>query len=143
MLFSDKIKIARGATGLTQQQLADAIGVSKRTIAAYETDNVRPRSRHLFRLARALGVSQEYLEKDEVTDPQQGLDREPYLDLARSRYGEDAAREMDELLSRNTALFAGGSLSEEAKDAFFTAIAKAYLACKDEAQKRYSRKAKK
>ncbi len=37
MTFSDKIKVAREQAGLTQQQLADSTGVSKRTIASYES----------------------------------------------------------------------------------------------------------
>ena len=49
---------------------------------------------------------------------------------------------MDELLERNAALFAGGELSEEAKDAFFTAVTKAYLECKEEARKTFGRKKK-
>ena len=49
---------------------------------------------------------------------------------------------MDELLERNAALFAGGELSEEAKDAFFTAVTKAYLECKEQAKKTYGRKKK-
>lgn len=35
-----------------------------------------------------------------------------------------------------------GELSEEAKDAFFTAVTKAYLECKEEARKTFGRKKK-
>lgn len=47
---------------------------------------------------------------------------------------------MNELLERNAALFAGGELSQEAKDDFFQAVTKAYLLCKEEARKTYGRK---
>ena len=49
---------------------------------------------------------------------------------------------MDSLLEQNAALFAGGTLDQEAKDAFFEAVMKAYLTCKEEARKTYGRKNK-
>ena len=49
---------------------------------------------------------------------------------------------MEGLLAANTALFAGGELSQEQKDAFFEAVTKAYFACKGEAKKKYGRKKK-
>ena len=43
MTFSDKIKRARYVANLTQEELADAIGVSRRTVASYESQGVVPR----------------------------------------------------------------------------------------------------
>ena len=37
MTFSDKIKRSREIAKLTQQELADLVGISKRAIAAYES----------------------------------------------------------------------------------------------------------
>ena len=92
------------------------------------------------KLAMALGVSYDYLANDEITDPQQGIEKMTYIETARQQFGNKAANEVDELLERNAALFAGGELSEEAKDAFFTAVTKAYLECKEQAKKTYGRK---
>lgn len=39
------------------------------------------------------------------------------------------------MLAENTALFAGGTLSEEAKDAYFQAVAEAYYDCKKQPEK--------
>ena len=47
---------------------------------------------------------------------------------------------MEQLLADNTALFAGGELSQEQKDAFFEAVMTAYLACKKEAKEKFGRK---
>lgn len=47
---------------------------------------------------------------------------------------------MNALLEQNAAFFAGGELSQEAKDDFFQAVMKAYLTCKEEARKTYGRK---
>ena len=140
MTFSDKIKVSRELCNLTQQQLADKVGVSKRTIAAYETTDAKARSSTRRKLAVALNVSYDYLANDDVTDPKQGIEKTSHIELARSQYGTKAANEVDELLERNAALFAGGELSEEAKDAFFTAVTRAYLECKEQAKKTYGRK---
>ena len=72
MTFSDKIKVSRELCNLTQQQLADKVGVSKRTIAAYETTDAKARSSTMRKLAVALNVSYDYLANDDVTDPKQG-----------------------------------------------------------------------
>lgn len=140
MTFSDKIKVSRELCNLTQQQLADKVGVSKRTIASYESSGAIARSSTMRKLATALNVSYDYLANEDVTDPKQGIEKISYIEEARSQYGDKAAREVDELLERNAALFAGGELSEEAKDAFFTAVTKAYLECKEQAKKTYGRK---
>ena len=108
MTFSDKIKVSRELCNLTQQQLADKVGVSKRTIAAYETTDAKARSSTMRKLAVALNVSYDYLANDDVTDPKQGIEKTSHIELARSQYGTKAANEVDELLERNAALFAGG-----------------------------------
>ena len=75
MTFSDKIKVSRELCNLTQQQLADKVGVSKRTIASYESTDARARSSTMRKLAMALGASYDYLANDEITDPQQGIEK--------------------------------------------------------------------
>ena len=140
MNFSDKVKRSRELRGFTQQTLADEINVSKRTIAAYETTGAKPRPATMRKLAAALKVSVDYLTIDEVPDPEYGLEKQGYVDQARELYGAHAAREMNALLEQNAALFAGGELSQEAKDDFFAAVMKSYLACKEAAKKTYGRK---
>lgn len=140
MNFSDKVKRSRVDKKLTQQQLADLMGVSKRTIVTYESGRAMARISTLTKLAEALGVSVDYLQNDEITDPTYGIEKDPYVDKVRRRYGSKAGREMNALLEQNVALFAGGELSQDAKDDFFQAIMKAYLTCKEEAQKTYGRK---
>ncbi len=142
MTFSDKIKLSRELCNLTQQQLADKVGVSKRTIASYESSGAIARSSTMRKLAKALNVSYDYLTNDDITDPKQGIEKIEYIEEARNQFGNRAAKEVDELLERNAALFAGGELSEDAKDAFFTAVTKAYLECKEQAKKTYGRKKK-
>jgi len=140
MTFSDKIKRARGERKLSQQQLADMVGVSKRTIASYESTDAMARKSTLRKLAEALQVSVDYLAHDEITDPQHGIEKDAYVGQAHQLYGAKGAREVDALLDQNVALFAGGELSQEAKDDFFEAVMRAYLTCKEEAKATYGRR---
>jgi len=137
--FADKVKEARTALRITQQELADQVGVSKRSIAAYEIGEKTPRYYYLRKLAEQLQVSAEYLRRDDIDDPLFGLQEQPYIEEARERFDNKAAKEIAYLMERNTALFAGGDISEEAKDAYFQAVMKAYLACKEEAKKTYGK----
>jgi len=57
-------------------------------------------------------------------------------------YGAKGVRDMNELLADNAALFAGGELSQEQKDAFFEAVMTAYVTSKEEAKKKFGRKHK-
>lgn len=140
--FSDKVREARLLCKLTQEELGGLIGVSKRAVLAYETEGVRPRQSVKKKLAEALGVSPDYLDRDELDDPTYGMEKSEYVEETRSRYGSRAAREMEFLLERNAALFAGGHLDQEAKDAFFEAVTKAYWAAKEESRKTYGKKQK-
>ena len=140
MTFSDKIKRAREVAKLTQYELAQEVGVSQRTIASYESGGARARRSTTEKLARALKVSVKYLSDDACVDPLEDIEKDEYIDQARALYGAKGVRDMDTLLADNAALFAGGELSQEQKDAFFEAVTKAYFACKGEAKKKYGRK---
>ena len=138
MTFSDKIKIAREAAGLTQTELGEKVGVSKRTIASYESQGASARKSTLEKLARVLKVSVTYLSDDNCTDPLADIGKDDYVQKARALYGVKGARDVDELLQDNAALFAGGDLSQDQKDAFFQAVMNAYMTCKSEAREKFS-----
>ena len=140
MTLSDKIKRSREVADLTQQELADLVGVSKRTIPSYESTNAVARRTTIVKLARALKVSVRYLSDDECTDPLADIEKDDYVEEARQRYGASGARDVDALLRDNAALFAGGELSQEEKDAFFEAVMRAYVASKDIASVKFGRK---
>lgn len=140
MTFSDKIKRAREVAKLTQNELAQEVGVSQRTIASYESGGAKARRSTTEKLARALKVSVKYLSDDNCIDPLEDIEKDEYIDQARALYGAKGVRDMDELLRDNAALFAGGELSQEQKDAFFNAVMTAYVTCKEEASKKFGRK---
>ena len=135
MTFSDKIKRAREVAKMTQHELAQEVGVSQRTIASYES-----RKSTTEKLAHALKVSVRYLSDDDCTNPLEDIEKDEYIEQARELYGAKGVRDMDELLRDNAALFAGGELSQDQKDAFFQAVMTAYVTCKEEAKVKFGRK---
>lgn len=139
MTFSDKIKLAREIAKLTQNELAREVGVSQRTIASYESGGARARRSTTEKLAHALKVSVKYLSDDACIDPLADIEKDGYIEQARELYGSKGVRDMDSLLQDNAALFAGGELSQEQKDAFFEAIMRAYITCKEESKKKFGR----
>lgn len=58
---SDKLRALRNAKGLTQNQVAQRIGVTKAMISAYETAAKAPSLDMLIRLAGLYGVTIDYL----------------------------------------------------------------------------------
>ena len=56
-----KIKEYRTAAGLTQQQLADRVHVSSRTIISIEKEQYSPSLMPAFRIAEVFGISVEEL----------------------------------------------------------------------------------
>jgi transcriptional regulator with XRE-family HTH domain len=140
--FQDKVKEHRGLLGLTQKQLAEKAGIGFRTIVTYESGERFPHAAQLYKLAKALGVSAEYLKRDEIEDPAYGIDRMDYVEEMRQAAGTREAVSLETMLAQNQAMFAGGAVSEEAKDAYFQAVMKAYLECKEAAKKTYGRRKK-
>ena len=138
--FKDKVREQRGRLGLSQAQLAEKAGIAYRTVNSYESGERSPRAAQLYRLAKALEVSTEYLRDDNIEDPSYGLDRMDYVEEVRKAEGKKESLDLEEMLRQNQALFAGGIISEEAKDAYFQAIMKAYVECKEEARQTFGRK---
>ena len=69
-----KVRELRTATGLTQQQLADLVHVSSRTIISIEKEQYSPSLMLAYRLSLALGVSLEELcclEENKALEDQQ------------------------------------------------------------------------
>ena len=56
-----KVRELRAARGMTQQQLADMVGVSSRTIISIEKGQYSPSLMLAYRMAKVFGVSVEEL----------------------------------------------------------------------------------
>ena len=140
MTFSEKIRSSREMLEISQTELAELVGVSRRTIFAYEAGEANARKSTIAKLARVLKVSTKFLSDENCNDPLADIDQDPYVEQARELYGNVGARDMEALLRDNAALFAGGELSQDEKDAFFEAITQAYFASKNEAKRKFSPK---
>lgn len=61
MRIKTNVKVYRAAAGLTQQQLAEKVHVSARTIISIEKEQYSPSLMLAYRMARVFGVSVEEL----------------------------------------------------------------------------------
>lgn len=132
--FGEKVREARKLRGLNQAELGKLIGVSGRSVVTYETKDILPRKGTLKKLSEVLGVSVDYLSCDDVQDPMFDTVDTESSSLMEALYGTRVSWEIDFLMERTAALFAGGDISQEAKDAYFEAVMAAYLECKAKAK---------
>ena len=139
MAFGKKLKDVRLSLNLSQSQLAKMTGISERSLYTYEQTGILPRSSNLRKIADALGVSVNYLLSESEGDIK-GSANDTFVAHAKNEFGSRGAKEASELLSRATALFAGGELNDEGKELFFQSIAEIYLESKREARKKFSSK---
>lgn len=115
MEFNEKLRLLRKNAGLTQRQVADAVGVTYRTYQNYEAGASMPAGDTASRLAAALGVS---------TDTMFGT--------ASASAPEAPDRALRALLAEMQALFAGGALREEDKKYVLDALTEAYFRTKQQ-----------
>ncbi len=67
MSIGEKIMEARRAKNLTQEQLAELLGVTRQSISRWEQNQAYPEMEKIVRLSDILGVSCDYLLKENVT----------------------------------------------------------------------------
>ena len=140
MTFGEKLKTVRLSLDLSQSELSEKTGISERSLYTYEQTGILPRINNLRKLADALNVSVSYLLDEEETDPNKNIDHDIFIANSKNQYGYKGAREATELLSRASALFAGGELDDEAKELFFQSLMEVYLDSKQEARNKFSPK---
>lgn len=69
MSFAKKMIELRKQNGLSQQDLADRLGVSRQAISRWETGAVQPLADSVRGLAQVFQVSTDYLLNDDLDDP--------------------------------------------------------------------------
>ena len=65
MALSDRIKNCRQSAGLSQEKVAELVGVSRQAVTKWETGQSAPSTEKLFRLAEILGTTVDFLLADE------------------------------------------------------------------------------
>ena len=140
MSFGEKVKRARLSLDITQKELSNMAGISARTISSYENGHSLAHGNNARRLAEALRVSADYLLSEEEAPKKKSTERDIFLDKVRNVYGNKGVREAEELFDRTSALFAGGTLDEGAKEIFCQSLMEVYLESKEEARAKCSPK---
>lgn len=106
MEFYEELKAARIKAGLTQQQIADEIGITKSTYCGYETAKRNPDPQRIKQLAKVLHIS-----ADTLLDTGIGKEKAPAPAEAETR---EITREMSiELLKALGLLDQSGNLSDD------------------------------
>lgn len=131
MKFCDKVKKERREKGLTQQQFADMLGVSLRTLTNYEKGESYPKQREIYgKMAEILGVDINYL----LTE------NEEFYIRTNEKYGATGAQQAKALMEELTGLFAGGELDQDDMDEMMKAIQDAYWIAKEKNRKYVSKR---
>lgn len=126
MTFGEKIKTLRKEKGLNQTQLAQAVGVSLRTIRGWEIEGRYPKQHAIYqKLADVLNCDITYLMTED----------EAFITQASEQFGNRGAMQALQILEQVNALFAGGELSDEDKTAFMDEVQTLYLDSKKRAKK--------
>ncbi|MCP1639929.1 transcriptional regulator with XRE-family HTH domain [Streptococcus gallinaceus] len=97
--IGEKIKVLRREAGLSQQQLADKLGLSNQAISKWETNTAQPEIGLLPELAMVFGVS-----IDELFD----YTKEKYLDKIEGRLDSGQFPICSRLLRRGHSYLGGG-----------------------------------
>lgn len=131
MLFGEKVKQLRKEKKLTQTELAEAIGVTLRTVQNYETKNLFPKNQDVVnKLCRVLETSPDYLISDS----------DVFVNEAHEKGGTRGRRAAERIMNEVTLLFAGGELSEHDRDMVMQCIQEAYWDAKAKNKEKYTPK---
>ena len=68
MILADKIIKERKKLGLSQEELAEKMNVSRQAVSKWESAQSIPEIDKLLQLSRLFGVTTDYLLKDEIED---------------------------------------------------------------------------
>lgn len=121
MTFGEKLKKHRKEKGMTQKQLAEAIGVGNTTIINYEKGSTYPQDRKVYaKLAEVLGIDADYLHNE----------NDMFVETSLERYGRNGKVQAEKLVENARGLFAGGDLSEDEKLGVLNALQEAFFECK-------------
>ena len=133
MLFGEKLKKLRTDAKMSQSELADKLGVTRRSIIYYESGTRYPKTRDIIvNIASVFNVSVDYLVSD----------KDEFIISAYAQYGAGGQSEALRLVEHIGALFAGGSLGDDDKDKVFKAIGDIYWESK-EINKKYAHRSDK
>jgi len=126
MAFKERLKEARTNKGLTQEQLAKKVNMTARTIQNYELGSRKPQKYEVVeKLAAALGITPDSL-----------INNTDMLIIdAHEKGGSKSSRDVKDLVSEVSGLFAGGEIDDSEKDEIIQALNFAYWDAKKKNKK--------
>lgn len=125
-MFSEKLKQLRKNAKISQTQLAEALGVTTRTVQYYEAGERYPQTAQITnRICELFQVSNTYLMSDQ----------DEFVKEATQKYGTNGKNKANALIAETSGLFAGGELDEDDKELFFKAITDIYFSSKERTKK--------
>ena len=130
MSFNERLKELRIRAGISQEKLARELGASIKSIGNYELGHALPSAEQLPKIAKYFGVSIDSL----LTE------QEEYVAQAYEKGGARSAKDVSALIADVSGMFAGGTLSEDDKDAAMKAMLNAYWIAKEENKKKFTPK---
>lgn len=71
MKFEEKLMALRKKAGMSQEELADRLGVSRQAVSRWELGSTLPDAPNLLKLSDLFGVSVDYLLRDEYGEERQ------------------------------------------------------------------------
>lgn len=129
--FARKLKQYRSSMQMSQIDFAKHIGMSFRTYQNYESGHRYPKNMEVInKIAVALGTTAEDLIGEAGG----------YIVAAGEKGGYRDRQRMSQMVSQLSALFAGGEIDQESKDAAMAALNEVYWKHKQENRQRFTTK---
>ena len=121
MNFAEKVKNARISKNMSQKELANATGITERTIQNYELGTRMPKKRETYtKLAEALGIREELLLDDEAS----------FVLKAAKKYGNRGRKQAEEIIREFRVAAAGGEMDDDDLDFIKEAMLQTYADAK-------------
>lgn len=129
--FGLKLKSYRKAKEMSQKDFAEFLGIPYRTYQNYESGSRYPKNMEVInKIASALGITAE-----DLLGSAGG-----YIVEAGEKGGYRDVKRMEQMVTQLSAMFAGGDIDEESKDAAMAALNEVYWKHKQENRERYTTK---
>lgn len=130
-IFGAKLKNYRKAKRMSQKEFAASLGMSFRTYQNYEVGNRYPNSMDIInKIAVGIGTTTE-----ELIGAAGG-----YIVEAGEKGGARDKKRMEQMVTQLSAMFAGGEIDQESKDAAMAALNEVYWKHKTENRERFTTK---
>lgn len=129
--FGEKLKAYRKAKGMTQKEFAEFIDIPFRTYQNYEAGHRYPRNMSVVNtIATKIGTTAE-----DLLGKAGG-----YIVEAGEKGTSRDVKRLNQMVTQMSALFAGGEIDQESKDAAMAALNEVYWQQRAENQKKYTTK---